>query len=81
MTEDRDSEFRIQNSEATESSDDSDGSKQYSNNTKTEEAVTPHRAEAVATRRATTGHVAAPNTAADHADGAGGWALWVVFTR
>ena len=71
----------IQNSEVTESSDDSDDSKQYPNNTKTAEAATVRQVEAAAaTRRATTGRAAAPITVADHAGGAGGWSLWVVST-
>ena len=73
--------FRVQNSEATESSDDSDGSKQYANNTKTVVVVTVRRVvEVVAIRRATIGRAGVPKTAADHAVGAGGWALWVVST-
>ena len=73
--------FRVQNSEATESSDDSDGSKQYPNNTKTAESATVRpAAAAAATRRATTGRAAAPMTVADHAGEAGGWSLWVVST-
>ena len=80
VAEDRDSEFRIQRRQSPQ--DDSDGSKQYSNNTKTAVAATGRRAAvAAAIRRATTGRDDAPNTAADHAAGAGGWALWVVSTR
>ena len=63
----------------SESSDDSDGSKQYSNNTKTANAVTARRFFAAAIRRATTGRVEGPRTA-DHAEVAGGWSLWVVST-
>ena len=73
--------FRVQNSEATESSDDSDGSKQHANNTKTVAAVTVSRGEAEAKRRATIGRAAVMTiTAAEHAAGASGWALWVVST-
>ena len=78
VAEDRDSEFRIQRRQSPQ--DDSDGSKQYSNNTKTDAAVTVRRAVA-AKRRATIGRVEDPITAADHAGGAGGWALWVVSAR
>ena len=78
VAEDRDSEFRIQNSEETEFSDDSDGSKQYANNTKTADDVTARRAAAVvAKRRATIGRAADPITAADHAEGAGVGANWI----
>ena len=49
---------------------DSDGSKQYSNNTKTVVVVTVRRV-VVAIRRATIGRVVVPITAADHAVGAG----------
>ena len=70
--------FRVQNSEVTESSDDSDGSKQYANNTKTADDVTARRAAAVvAKRRATIGRAADPITAADHAEGAGVGANWI----
>ena len=56
-------------------------SKQYSNNTKTVGAVTDRRVAVAATRRATIGRaVVVPITAAEHAAGAGGWALWVVST-
>ena len=41
--------FRVQNSEVTESSDDSDGSKQYSNNTKTAALGTARRGAVEAT--------------------------------
>ena len=78
VAEDRDSEFRIQRRQSPQ--DDSDGSKQYSNKTKTVVVVTVRREEDAANRRATTGRVAAPTTAADHAEGAGGWALWVAST-
>ena len=50
---------------------DSDGSKQYSNNTKTVVVVTVRRVVVVAIRRATIGRVVVPITAADHAVGAG----------
>ena len=80
VAEDRDSEFRIQRRQSPK--DDSDGSKQYSNNTKTAAVVTARRGEAVeAIRRATIGRAVVPITAAEHAAGAGGWALWVVSTR
>ena len=63
----------------SESSDDSDGSKQYPNNTKTKGAVCT---AAEAKRGATEACVGAPPpTAADDAGGAGGRALWVVSTR
>ena len=78
VAENRDSEFRIQRRQSLK--DDSDGSKQYPNNTKTVDVATARRAEEVAIRRATIERVAAPNTAADHAVGAGGWSLWVVST-
>ena len=51
---------------------DSDGSKQYANNTKTVVVVTVRRVVVVvAIRRATIGRVVVPITAADHAVGAG----------
>ena len=75
VAEDRDSEFRIQRRQSPQ--DDSDGSKQYSNNTKTEVVVTARRAEVEATRRATIGRAVAPTTAADHAVGAGVGANWI----
>ncbi len=78
VAEDRDSEFRIQRQQSPQ--DDSDGSKQYSNNTKTEAADTVRRGAVVAKRRATKGREEVTITAADHAVGAGGWALWVVST-
>ena len=88
VAEDRDSEFRIQRRQSPQ--DDSDGSKQYSNNTKTEGLLPRGRVAEVATCRATTGRAVEPITAADHAVGAlspvplttpaGGWALWVVST-
>ena len=78
VAEDRDSEFRIQRRQSPQ--DDSDGSKQYANNTKTVVVVTARRgAVVVAKRRATIGRAVAPSTAAEHAVGAGGWALWIVF--
>ena len=58
----------------------SDGSKQYSNNTKTVVAATVRRGAVAAIRRATIGRVVVPTTAADHAVGAGGRTLWVVST-
>ena len=79
VAENRDSEFRIQRRQSPQ--DDSDGSKQYPNNTKTEVVATVRRVAAVAICRATIGRAAAPITAADHAAGAGGWALWVVSAR
>jgi len=63
----------------SESSDDSDGSKQYSNNTKTVAAVTVRRVAAAATRRATIGRAVVPIPAAETA-GAGEWVLCVVST-
>ena len=78
VAEDRDSEFKIQRRQSPQ--DDSDGSKQYANNTKTAAVVTERRGATAAIRRATIGRVAAPITAAEHAVGAGGWALWVVST-
>ena len=78
VAEDRDSEFRIQRRQSPQ--DDSDGSKQYANNTKTEVVETARRVADVAKRRATIGRAVAPTTAAEHAAGAGGWALWVVST-
>ena len=79
VAEDRDSEFRIQRRQSPQ--DDSDGSKQYANNTKTEVVATERRVVAEAKRRATIGRAVAPTTAAEHAAGAGGWALWVVSAR
>ena len=77
VAEDRDSEFRIQRRQSPK--DDSDGSKQYPNNTKTAVAVATARRVAVgAIRGATKGRVTEPITAAEHAVGASGWALWVV---
>ena len=78
VAEDRDSEFRIQRRQSPQ--DDSDGSKKYSNKTKTEEVETERREEDAAIRRATIGRVVVPTTAAEHAVGAGGWALWVAST-
>ena len=79
MAEDRDSEFKIQRRQSPQ--DDSDGSKQYANNTKTAEAeATVRRVVVAASRRATIGRAVVPITAAEHADGAGGRALWVVST-
>ena len=76
VAEDRDSEFRIQRRQSPK--DDSDGSKQYSNNTKTEVVVTVSREEVVvAIRRATIGRAAEPKTAAVHAVGAGVGANWI----
>jgi len=69
--------FRVQNSEATESSDDSDGSKQYANNTKTVVVETARRVVVAAIRRATIGRDEAPITAAEHAVGAGVGANWI----
>ena len=75
--ENRDSEFRIQRRQSPK--DDSDGSKQYPNNTKTAVAVATARRVAVgAIRGATKGRVTEPITAAEHTVGASGWALWVV---
>ena len=78
VAEDRDSEFRIQRQQSPK--DDSDASKQYANNPKTEVAATVRRGAAAANRRATIERVVVPKTAADHAVGAGGWALWVIST-
>ena len=75
VAEDRDSEFRIQRRQSPQ--DDSDGSKQYANNTKTAVVVTVRRDVVVAKRRATTGRAVAPKTAADHAGGAGVGANWI----
>ena len=78
VAEDRDSEFKIQRRQSPQ--DDSDGSMQYSNNTKTAVVATVRRVVVVAIGRATNGRVVVPITAAEHAVGAGGWALWVVST-
>ena len=78
VAEDRDSEFRIQRRQSPQ--DDSDGSKQHANNTKTVAVVTVRRVAGAAKRRATMGRDEEPITAAEHAEGAGGWALWVVST-
>ncbi len=64
VAEDRDSEFKIQRRQSPQ--DDSDGSKQYSNNTKTDADATGRRAVVAAIRRATIGRVVVPITAADH---------------
>ncbi len=75
VAEDRDSEFRIQRRQSPQ--DDSDGSKQYSNNTKTDADATGRRAVVAAIRRATIGRVVVPITAADHAAVAGVEANWI----
>ena len=75
VAEDRDSEFRIQRRQSPK--DDSDGSKQYANNTKTAVGATERRVAVDAKRRATTGRAVAPITAAEHAAGAGVGANWI----
>ena len=78
VAEDRNSEFRIQRRQSPK--DDSDGSKQYANNTKTAVGETVRRVAVDAIRRATTGRAEEPNTAADHAGGAGVGANWIDTT-
>ena len=78
VAEDRDSELRIQRRQSPK--DDSDGSKQYANNTKTAVGETVRRVAVDAIRRATTGRAEEPNTAADHAGGAGVGANWIGAT-
>ena len=75
VAEDRDSEFRIQRRQSPK--DDSDGSKQYANNTKTAEVATGRREVEAAIRRATIGRAEEPITAAEHAVGAGVGANWI----